>query len=328
LRDDLAFFIIKLLDVVGWTDKDGGHQNNTEENIAEISEWVFGEGRHVGGGVIDILAKEDRGLLGFYDLLLFRIFCSADRGGDIFNIQRALSKHGDLAAPTDGSIKTIAIEEMREISQKTFKIFEKQYINKNINIFELADNLSIADFTSKYYKFVNEKIDSGEIKNIDEIVGILRTRIKTFVLYQLGNSFVDLGVGCGYYDPSGNKDRKVIKEKINDYLFDKCFNPEIDVKNYEHFVDYLLMNFASVFSSQNNGRKYIPNINEFVKMLDKNRLSDYWKKNGEAIKAADLEFQSKKLYTGNYVATYKYNLSEIYTLMDELVQKDIEDKSS
>jgi hypothetical protein len=64
LRGDLNFFLIKLLDTVGWTDQDGKHRANTQENISEIAEWVFGEGRHAGRSVIETLTKEDRGILG------------------------------------------------------------------------------------------------------------------------------------------------------------------------------------------------------------------------------------------------------------------------
>lgn len=319
LRDDLDFFLIKLLDTVGWTDESGQHRKNTEENITEIAEWVFGEGRHSGNSVIEILAKEERGLLGLYDLLAFRLFCSADRGGDIFNLQRALSKHGDPAAPTEGSTKNIAVEEMREISQKVFQIFVDQYINKNINVFELADTLSLADFTGKYHDFVKEKIASGEAKDVETGIGALKSRVKSFITYQLGNSLISSGVGCGYYDPTGKEDKNVIKVKINDYLFGECFNPEKDAKNYQHFIDYLLINFASVFASE-QGRDYIPHANEFTKALERDRLIEYWKKNGDAIKALNLPAQDKIVHAGNYTATYKKDLPEVYTVLDKLIE--------
>ena len=320
LRDDLDFFLIKLLDTVGWTDESGQYRNNTEENIVEIAEWVFGEGRHSGNSVIETLANEERGLLGLYDLLAFRLFCSADRGGGIFNLQRALSKHGDPAAPTEGSTKNIAIEEMREISQKVFQIFMDQYINKNKNIFELADILSLADFTGKYHDYVKGKIASGDVKDVDAITGALKSRVKSFITYQLGNSLISSGVGCGYYDPTEKKDKNVIKATVNDYLFSECFNPEKNQNNYVHFVDYLLITFASVFASE-DGRDYIPHANEFTKVLKKDKLVDYWEKNGVAIQALNLTAQDKVVYAGNYTATYKKDLPEVYTVLDELMNR-------
>ena len=321
LRYDLNFFLVKLLDVVGWVDQSGGHRHNTEENLVEIAEWIFGEGRHKDNSVIEVLSKEDRGVLGLYDLLSFRLFCSADRGGDIFNLQRALSKHDNPKAPTSGLVRDIVIEEMREISQKVFTIFKTQYIDQNKNIFDLVNSLTLTDLTGKYYQFVKGKIDAGEIKNADEEVKSLKSRIKSFTIYQLGNSFISHGVGCGYYDVVGKEDKNGIKTEINKYLFGKCFNPEEkgQAQNYEHFLDYLLINFASVFASD-HGRDYIPSIDEFTKVLEKEKLAKYWKDNRQAIKALNLIKKEKKIFAGNYKISYKENLDEIYQLLDKFVQ--------
>lgn len=320
LRDDVDFFLVKLLDTVGWSDQNGRHRNNTEEHIAEIAEWIFGEENHIGNGVLETLSKEDRGVLGLYDLLAFRLFCSADRGGDIFNLERSLSKHGNPQAPTEEPIKNTVIEEMREISQKVFQIFKSQYINKDKNIFDIVDNLSLADLTGKYRTFVEEKVASGEVKDIDTSIRAFKSRIKSFTTYQLGNSLISLGIGCGYYDPTGKEDKNEIKRKINAYLFNVCFNPKKNSKNYEHFVDYLLMNFASVFASE-AGRDYIPDINEFTKVLNRRILADYWKKNAEAVKALNLPTQNKIVVTPNYTVSYKKDLAEVYEVLDRLVQE-------
>jgi len=319
LRDDLNFFLVKLLDVAGWADQAGKRRANTEENISEIAEWVFGEKRHEGNSIIDALGKEERGVLGLYDLLAFRLFCSADRGGDIFNLTRAIAKHGDLGAPTEGLTSNIATEEMREISQRVFDIFNKQYIEKNKNIFDLIESLSLPDLVGKYSDFVNQKISEGVVKGVDEHVGALKSRIKSFTIYQLGNSLVSLGVGCGYYDPTGKEDKKIIKAQINKYLFETCFNPAINQKNYEHFVDYLLINFASVFRSE-DGRGYVPHLDEFIKVLEREMLSEYWKNNSVAIKALNLTNQDKIIYQGNYNASYKNDLPKVFEELDKLTQ--------
>ncbi|MDP2967269.1 MAG: P-loop NTPase fold protein [bacterium] len=319
LRDDLNFFLVKLLDIAGWADQNGKRRANTEENISEIAEWIFGEKRHDGNSVIEVLGKEERGILGLYDLLAFRLFCSADRGGDIFNLTRAVSKHGDLSAPIEGLTSNIAIEEMREISQKVFKIFEDQYIKKNKNVFDLVEELSLSDLAGKYFDFVNQKISSGEVKNLNDHVGALKSRIKSFTTYQLGNSLISLGVGCGYYDPTGKEDKKGIRTQINKYLFEICFNPTINQKNYEHFIDYLLINFASVFAAE-NGRGYIPHLDEFTKVLEREKLSDYWKNNSIKIKALKLTECDKIVYQGNYNASYKDDLPKVFEELDKLIQ--------
>jgi len=75
--------------------------------------------------------------------------------------------------------------------------------------------LTLSDLAGKYFDFVNENISKGVIKNIDEHMGSLKSNIKSLIVYQLGNSLVSSGVGCGYYDPSGKEDGKTIGLLIN-----------------------------------------------------------------------------------------------------------------
>lgn len=329
LRDDIDFFLVKLLNDTGWADPDGGHQENTEENITEIAEWVFGEGRHVGMGVLETLSKEDRGVIGLYDLMAFRLFCSADRGGEIFNLTRAVAKHANPDAPTQGSTRDIAVEEMREMSQKVFIIFKDQYITPAKNIFVLIEALTLADFAGKYLDFIQEQVRIGKITEEvrNTYIASLKSRMKSLITYQLGNTKVSHGVGCGYYDETGTADRRGISVAMNDYLFETCFNPELEVGNYEHFLDYLLINFASVFASR-RGRDYIPHSGEFTKVLDRSRLASYWKKNSEAIKALNLESKKKTINTGNYTATYEQDLKDVFDVLDKLVEEvDAEERA-
>lgn len=319
LRDDMHFFLVKLLDILGWSDQNGKHQDNIEKNIAGIAEWIFGEGRHTGSGVLGALSKEDRGVLGLYDLLMFRLYCSADRGGNHFNLQRALSKHGNPNASTKGLISDIVVEEMREISQNVFQIFKSQYIDQNKNLFDLVDNLSLADLSGRYQSFVQGKIASGEVEEMDMNIGALRSRIKSFITYQLGNSLISFGVGCGYYDPSGKEDKKGIKSQINEYLFNECFNPTKNSKNYEHFVDYLLIHFTSTLALR-SGCEFISRIDEFVKVLDREKLADYWKNHADSIRALKLTSRDKTVITVNYKASYKEDLVGVYDVLDKLVQ--------
>jgi hypothetical protein len=135
-RDQLPAFLVRMLDLFGWSDKLGQHTHNEDEQVSEIAEWIFGEGAHVGTGLLDTLTSEDRGVLGLFDVLMFRLSCSADRGGADFNLQRALARHSGPAAPTTGLTTEIAKEQMREISQRVFSIFSAQYINQQVNVFD------------------------------------------------------------------------------------------------------------------------------------------------------------------------------------------------
>lgn len=319
LRFDIGYFITKLLEAIGWSDQNGERGTNTEENISEIAEWIFGEKRHEGNSIVEELGKSERGVLGLYDLLLFRLYCNADRGGNIFNLVRALLKHDGHQAVIQGEkLETVVINEMREISQKIFRIFEDQYINPGKNIFDLIDDLSLEDMAGKYFDFVKEKISSQEVKDPEkEMVG-LRSRMKSFITYQLGSSLVSLGVGCGYYDPIGKDDKKAIQSKINAYLFKICFNPKENQNNYKHFVDYMLMHPADIFGVE-NGRKYT--LNEFKKVLIPECLMEYWEIHRTSIKALNLVDRNKKIMTSNYILSYEKDLEEVYKILDELVLK-------
>ncbi len=321
LRDDIDFFIVKLLNDVGWVGPNGKYSENTEENIMEIAEWVFGEGKHLNEGVLEKISAPTRGILGFYDLLAFRLFCSADRGGDIFNLHRALSKHGSSTAPTQGSTHDIAREEMREISQKVFRIFRDQYITSGKNIFDEIDNLPDSIFFGKYDEFVKSKIKSKEIsqEEIDDGIAELKHRMKSFITYQLGNTIISHGIGCGYYDETGNADKRGVAQAVNNYFFNKCFNPKESEENYEHFLDYLLGNLGSSFASE-GGRNYKHSINEFNKVLDRNMLAQYWKANSKNIKDKNFINKDKNVITANYTASYKKDLNKIYELLDTTVE--------
>lgn len=321
LRHNLDYFLTRLLNDAGWTDPAGKHSNNVEPHIAEIAEWVFGDGRHTDNGVLTKLSEESRGVLGIHDLMLFRLSCSADRGGDIFDLSRAIAQHANKDAPTQGSTRDIAREEMREISQKVFGIFNIRYIIPKKNIFEEINALKVSDLVGKYGDFINQKISDGIFKteDIEKKAIELKTRIGAFIIYQLANAEISHGAGCGFYDPSGSDDKQHgIRDLMNNYLFE-CFDPT-NAQNAEYFIDYLFRNFASTFASaREDGLKYVPSINEFTKVLDKNKLAEFWKKHAPTFKALKLEEKDKIVFVGNDEASYKKYVPMIYKILDENV---------
>lgn len=313
-RHSLIYSLLKILDVAAWGGNLGMRRNNNEQNIAEIAEWVFGEGKHAKNGVIATLASPDRGALGMSDLLLFRLYCSADRGSSLFNLQRAIALHGNPAAPTSGLTSEIAKEGMREISQAVFQVFKGRYIEPEKNFLEEVDNLSLDDLAGRSSEFLESAVQSKKILShrLDELIAIQKSNIKSFSIYQLGNSLISSGVGCGYYDEVGNADEKGIAKSVNDYLFRVCFNPRISKKNYELFLDYLLINYARTFEEG-----FVPNIAEFTKVLDAEKLQAYWLEHRNEIKDLNFESREKSVYTLNYMATYSNDLSVLYRSLDE-----------
>jgi hypothetical protein len=315
-RKRLNYSLLKLLDKAAWGTSQAKHRNNNTKNISEIADWVFGEGSHASAGVVSTLAKSERGPLGLFDLMLFRLYCSADRGTSLFNLHKALLLHGDPDAPTDGPVTTIAKEEMREISQKVFQIFKSQYITPRKNLFDVIDNLTQDDFAGKCSAFVRAQIKSGEVRQnqIDELVAKNKSELKIFIIYQLGNSTIDSGVGCGFYDETGKDDKKEIAIRINDYLFDQCFNPTVSQENFQRFLDYLLMSVE-----WEDGLTYPPTLNKLTKVLEKDRLKKYWIAHKAEILALEFSSKKKRIFSSNYEHTYEDHLPAVYRVLDELL---------
>lgn len=323
LRDDILYYLIKLLDTGGWSDISGHRQNNTDENVIRIADWILGGNQFHSKGIVEVLSSPERGIPGLYDLMVFRLICSADRNGGFYNVQRALSLHDDPKNPTSGLVTTIAISEMREISQRIYKIFEEKYIKPRLNLFELTNEIQFDILVGKFQPYIEDKISSKVIsrEEIDLLFSITKTRIASFIVYQLGNSLINHGVGCGYYDETGKQDQKGIALQINKYLFNTCFNPENGSKNYEHFLDYLLANFATTFPL-GEGRYNRPTLGEYTTILDKKLLAEYWKNNRASIANKNYENYDKKINNGNYSASYKENLKEVYKVLDELLVQE------
>lgn len=321
-RSNLTLFIAKLLNEVGWSDEERKHINNTDDNIAEIAKWIFGESDYVGQGVLDILGKEDRSIIGLYDLLLFRLYCCADRGGDMYNLSRSLARHGNSKAPTTGNTGVIVVEEMREMSQKVFKDFKSQFIDKKKNIFDEIDNLTINDVSGKCLNFINAKVESGAITGLENRLSVLKSNMKAFIVYQLGSAEINNGIGCGYYNTSGDKDQKGINQAMNDYIFGYCFNPKNNENNHMHFLNYLLVNFSHVIGHSGSFR-WVPNINEFTKVLDKDRLNTYWKEQSSSIKSRKFELENRVVFTANYIASYADYIEVTYKVLDEFINNGI-----
>lgn len=315
----LPKFIIKLLDEVGWTDKKGKHSSdNTDENVLKIAEWIFGEGENK-ESILDVLGKEERGIIGLYNLLDFRLYCNTVRGGDTFNLSRALTYHCNQKSLTSGNTRDIAIEEMREMSQNIFQKLKIQYIDKDKNIFDEIDNLTLEGVLGKYFEFVNLKIKSKniDINLIESKLSILKYKMKVFITYQLRSSSTNNGVCCGYYDISGKDDKNKIGMEVTSYIFNYCFNPDIQLNNYRHFLDFLLANLSS-FGVRDT--KYLPNINRFTEVLDHDILKSYWKDNSVKIKSHNFISENREIYTGNYFTSYKEDLKNVFQVLDEFIK--------
>ncbi|MGL5206892.1 MAG: P-loop NTPase fold protein [Acidaminococcaceae bacterium] len=317
LREAVIFFIVKLLDSVGWSDARGEHIRNNDENISQIAGWIFGKNEHEGKGILEILSSRERGILGLYDLLLFRLHCCAGRGGDIFNVVDALINDGDQDSPTEGDVKLMLIAEMRKLSQKVFEIFNHNFVEDKINILEKIDSLSLQDVAGSYFKESELPLASDEL---EKRVLQSKTSMKAFIVYQLGSKEItNSGIGCGYYNLATKENENSngeINIKMNEYLLEICFNPQLSENNYRHFVEYLMLNAISAKQSLMFG-EYIPKLGHFIDVLAQNSLIEYWIKNRDAIKGKRFEKSEKVIYSNNLAFSYQEYLQKIYDLLDQ-----------
>lgn len=290
-RNSLTYVLLKVLDL---TLGNNSYRSNAliDPRVTEINDWIFGEGKHANMGIISVLIDEARLPLGYYDLLLFRLYCSSDRNAHLSNIYRALSIKGE-SLESDSTTEIGAIRGMRLISQRIFESFHNQYITNKRNIFDDVNALISYQLAPAGEAFSLEEIEKTKI-------GIL-----VFIIYQLTNKKIDMGVGCGYFDAtnyeeialkspvSGRKkalpnpnvltsirkrtvDGHEIFDRMNNYLFDVCFNPDLKASNFEHFIFYLLCNLTKTIDIGSMGP--LPLDIEYQKTLDLVKLKQYWKK--------------------------------------------------
>ncbi|WP_244918677.1 KAP family P-loop NTPase fold protein [Paenibacillus dendritiformis] len=307
----LIFFIAKLLDKIGWVDEEGQHWNNSDNHVIQIAEWIFGEKQHRQNGILDTLAKRERGLLGLRDLLIFRLCCCADRGGDMFNLSRALSIHGGPNNPTEGSVNDIVIGEMRELSQYIFQVFKNRYIDKHINIFDEVMELTAEEICGRSYDYIQSQITDKDFNNK---LQRWKSKLLNFIIYQLGSTIYSSGIPCGYYNMQGDKDGQGINKSINNYLFNTCFNPQLHEKGFDYFLYYLFSNFETTFG---HTKHRVPRLEGFLKVLDKERMKRYWIEHGDRIKGRQWNGDDK-LISGEDEASYTRYLEETYKVLDEL----------
>ncbi|MGD0959892.1 MAG: KAP family NTPase [Methylomonas sp.] len=327
LRQRSISSLILLLDRAGWGRTFGRRRINTNENVVEIAQRIYGEGAFAGKGLIHWLASNERGALGWNDLMLFRLNCSADLRGQTYNVQRALNVHEDASAPTSGLLHSLALNGMREPSQKVFQLFRETFIETGRNFLAEVDNIPDRDFYGNSEKWLNDQSDQEEVgthRLADQLL-VARSRIKSFVIYQLANRDMPTGsgVGCGLYDESGRGDSGGISASMNKYIFDVCFNPSINKDNIYHFVDHCLRNRSSgVMFGYDEG--FMVTEIGLASGLDPAELKKYWAKFGFWIKEQNLPSMDRRVVTSNYITTYSEALPKVFEVLDKMADAPLD----
>jgi hypothetical protein len=331
LRQRSIYSLLRLLDRAGWGRTAGRRLPNSPENVIEIAWRIFGEHSHQGKGLLDRLVSGDRGVLGWNDIMLFRLQCSADRQGQLHNLHSALIVHQDRSAARSGRVSDLALMGMRRISQEVFARFKLTYIDSRRNFLAEVCDAPVEDFLGEALsQLVHQASREGQSEldsaTLIRHVSQARSVVKSFVIYQLTNRLPPngSGVGCGFYDESGTGDDGGISKLMNEYMFDVCFNPDIHEDNVLHFLDHCLSHLSSSFFSGRDGDGYFASKSELSRGLDPNKMGRYWSKHRELIRRRVQLVEERHVITSNYIASYRDDLDGVFAVLDELEQAKIQ----
>lgn len=316
-RQSAIYTLVRLLDHAGWGNERDIRMNNSPESIIEIAHRIFGEERHDKSSIIDSMVVETRGVLGWSDLMLFRLNCCMDRQSQLHNVYTALIRHQSADAPTTGVVSELTVFEMREFSQRVFSIFKEAYIDEERNFFAAADSITLAEITGGSAQPMEEKISGKELA---ASLQIARSNARSFVIYQLSNCLRPngSGIGCGYYDEAGTEDKGGISDVMNKYVFDFCFNPLLQENNIFFFLDHCLTHLSHpMFFSSRSGR-YSPNKLEISGGLDAKLLGRYWGLHKQKVKSFMANHGERAVFTSNYKTVYKNEAEDLFVVLDEL----------
>lgn len=328
LRPRSIYSLLRLLDRAGWGSVSGMRRDNSPDKIAEIAWRIFGEKDHKDNGLLQRIADEKRGVLGWNDIMLFRLHCSADRQGQLYNLQSSLILNQDEASATTGQVQGLAISGMRKISQFIFALFKRRYIDSHRNFYSEVDGVLDREILGDAADYIIEKISERieaepNAPALCTIISSMRVVIKSFVIYQLCNSLLPSGsgVGCGYYDESGAADRAGIARMMNEYVFEVCFNPALVEDNVFHFLDHCLSHMTSSFFSGRDESGYFANKAEIIGGFDSKCVGLYWRAHRDLIREKALQAGDRIVVTSNYIATYRDSLPEVFGVLDALCEE-------
>ncbi len=322
LRHRSIYSLLRLLDRAGWGRTDSKRLKNSDENVIEIARRIFGTEEYKSKGLLDRLASAERGALGWNDLMLFRLQCSADRQGQLYNLQKALIVVDHPEAATSGLVSGLAIMGMRRLSQVIFAKFKADYIDRKVNFYSAADAIPVENFDTTGL-LISYKDDPNAQNAVLSSIFASRSGLKSFVIYQLSNSKEanGEGVGCGYYDESGVDDNHGISRLMDSYIFGFCFNPNIVESNAHHFLDYCLTKLTNSYFEGIPGDGFVASKGGLIGHFDIESIAWYWREHGVFIRAKAEKTPNRKVVTSNYVATYAEDLDGVFKLLDDIVNE-------
>jgi hypothetical protein len=312
LRLRSMYSLATLLDRVGYgAPRSGRIRDNT--NVREIAERIMGVSQLSSPSLIERIAAPERGALGWNDLMGFRLICSIDRNGDLHNVYRGLLQFEDPNASGGGEVALLALNSLRRLSQTIFRLFKQRYIAASKNFYLAVDDVSDEEIFGSVPPA--EASSDGS-----ESAAVVRSTIKTFVIYQLANDLrgTSAGVGCGVYDEDGTGDTGGIRTAMSRYLLDFCFNPTVRPEHAIVFGDFCLRGIreSTVLAFGEPTASAIEAT--LLQVVPKDDLAAFWLKHGDLLRDSLLQLD-RQVVSHHFAATYKNDLPAVFTVLDSLV---------
>ena len=314
LRQQSVSSLARLLDRAGFSEPRNGRPRDSAD-AGEIGQRIFGHASYHPKAIIDQLVAADRGPLGWNDLMLFRLRCSIDRGGNLHSLYSGLLRYEDVNAVVTGVVGVLATNSMRRLSQEIFKRFRTVFIDGKLSFFAAVNEVSDEEVFGDA-----GPPDGMDTEQLTESVAVARSIVKDFVIYQLTNSSASnqSGVGCGFYDEAGSADGAGIAKLMKRYLLYFCFNPLVHESNALEFGDFCLRNMRqSLFESMGERTPAVAEA-ALAKFWTTDELAKYWSTFGPTMKKK-LRNLDRSVISSNYKTTYSESMPFFFAALDRLV---------
>lgn len=318
LRDRSIYSLLRMLDAIGSSESHRTRTTFSTDPRQTIIDLIFGDSTSGRTGILARLASADRGALGWNDLMLFRLQCSADRLGRLQNILRALLSTDDPEAEVHGPISTVTRQSMRRLSQAVFALFRSDFVIPKRNFLEAVNALSEDDLLGSDAPVLRARAHTAS--GLGQRVEATRTAVKSFVLYQLCNrqDATGSGIGCGFYDVDGRGDAAGIAAEMNNYIFDVCFGGDAPDDHLIYFLDFSLGHLTNSFFVGGEEEGFVPTQEGILSGLDPDAMRRYWQANGDAAKKVALANPDRTVVTDHYIAKYGDDLQDVFAVLDLL----------
>lgn len=316
MRHRAVVSLLFVLDRAGFGEVRGDGRLRDLADLPELAVRLIGGRSSSSPSLVQQLVAPDRGPLGWGDLLLLRLCCSADRQANVHNVYTALARLEDAGSTATGDVSVLAATSMRRLTQKVFEEFRRAYIDSGRNFFLDVDRITEAEILGEGGRAILEDVD-----DLEAALKSSRSGLMSFVIYQLVNDWGGRGegVGCGRYDEVGMQDAGGIRKAMTQYLLGFCFDPSQGVSHARAFADYCLRSlrdepfeFIGVDSVEGTQKAV-------TKLLGREAMTAFWLISGDQIKTLLSSAKGTVYCYNNFKATYEDRLPTLFLALDQLV---------